>query len=190
MKKTLICIVLALAVLFTFTSCSEKTDVCYYGYFGNTAMLLVYSSLNNSLYEILIPVEQIILWGRANGIDNIVNAMRSYVSLPEDGFMSGNSQVLAAVRDILTALSNDRAEDNVSRLRVLTDRQELLSNTRLIDNLNRLCGTDFSKLTQALKNGNIEVHCFDTGIFLDTEDIVYSQSYFHRWLAQVLGEEI
>lgn len=190
MKKTLICIILALAMLFTLTSCAEKKDVCYYGCFGNTAMLLIYSSRSNSLYEINIPVEQIILWGRANGIENMGSAMRSYVALREDGFMSGNAQVLTAVRDILTALSNEKTPDSLARLRVLTDRPELLSNSRLIDNMNRLCGTDFSALTQALKNNNIEVRCFDAGTFLDTDDIVYSQSYFRRWLGQVLGEEI
>ena len=188
MKKRIICVVLAVLMLFTFTSCEESGDVYYYGYFGDTALLLLYSSKNNSLYEINIPLEQIVLWGSANGIENMGVAMHSYVGLQENGFMRGNPQVLAALRDILNALSNTGNNDSLSRLQVLANRPELLANSRLLENLNRLCGTDFLPLAKALASKTVDVYVFDAGTFLDTQDIVYSQSYFTRWLSQVLGE--
>jgi len=188
MKKRIICVILAVLMLFTFTSCEKSDDVYYYGFFGDTAILLLYSSNNNSLYEINIPLEQIILWGSKNGIENMGVAMHSYVGLPETGFMRGNPQVLTAVKDILNALSNTADNDSYSRLQVLVNRPELLANPRLIENLNRLCGTDFTPLAKALASKMVDVYVFDAGTFLDTQDIVYSQSYFTRWLSQVLGE--
>lgn len=188
MKKILICLILAVTMLFTFTSCEKSSDVYYYGYFGDTALLLLYSSNNNSLYEINIPLEQIILWGSANGIENMGVAMHSYVGLQETGFMLGNPQVLTALRDILNALSNSDKNDSASRLEVLVNRPELLSNSRLLENLNRLCGTDFGPLAKAISSKSVDVYVFDAGTFLDTNNIIYSQSYFTRWLSQVLGE--
>jgi len=188
MKKKFICAILAVMILFTFSSCEESGDVYYYGYFGDTALLLLYSSKNNGLYEINIPLEQLILWGSANGIENMGVAMHSYVGLQETGFMRGNPQVLAALRDILSALSPSGNNDDLTRIQVIADRPELLSNSSLLENLNRLCGTDFSPLAKALASRNVETYVFDAGTFLDTQDIVYSQSYFTRWLSQVLGE--
>ena len=102
--------------------------------------------------------------------------------------MRGNPQVFAALCDILNALSNTDNNDSLSRLQVLANRPELLANSRLLENLNRLCGTDFSPLAKALASKTVDVYVFDAGTFLDTQDIVYSQSYFTRWLSQVLGE--
>ncbi len=189
MKKATAVLVLALTVLLFFSSCTASGDVCYYGYFGEKAVLLLYSSSKNTLYGVNVPVDSIALWGRANGIESMSASMLSYVGLHEDGFMKGNAQVLAAVEDILDALSSKSGHTPQSRLEVLVSRQELLRNSELIDNMNRLCGTDFSGLIHAIEGKSVSVRYLDIAPYLTNEDIYYSKDYFSRWLAHVLGEE-
>lgn len=189
MKKATVLLVIALIVLLTFSSCKASGDVCYYGFFGDKAVLILYSSSKNTLYEVNVPIDQITLWGRANGIESMSSSMLSYVGLREDGFMKGNSQVFAAVQDILDALSPGAEHTQESRLEVLVTRQELLKNTELIENMNRLCGTDFSSLIRAIEGKSLSVRYYDISSYLRSDDIYYSKDYFSRWLAHVLGEK-
>ncbi len=189
MKKATVLLAIALIVLLSFSSCKASGDVCYYGYFGQEAVLLLYSSSKNTLYEVNVPTDCIALWGRANGIDGMSASMLSYVGLREDGFMKGNAQVFAAVQDILDALTPSKEHSPETRLEVLVTRQELLKNSELIENMNRLCGTDFSALIHAIEGKSVEVRYFDIAPYLRNEDIYYSKDYFSRWLAHVLGEQ-
>lgn len=189
MKKATVLLVTALIVLLSFSSCKASGDVCYYGFFGQKAVLVLYSSPKNTLYEINVPIDQITLWGRANGIESMSASMLSYVGLHEDGFMKGNIQVYSAVQDILDALSTKTVNTPETRLEVLVTRQELLRNRELIENMNRLCGTDFSGLIHAIEGKSVSVRYYDISPYLRSDDIYYSKDYFSRWLAHVLGEK-
>ena len=187
--KRLISAVLLVAVLslFCMTSCTQSDNVCYYAFFGNTAFMLVYSEAKNTLYEINLPFESVLLWGKLTGTDSISTAIRSFAGLNEDGFLVGTPQVLTAVRDVLNALSPDSSKDELSRLEVLCSRNDILGNSQLRMNMNRLCNTDFSILADTLLNRNAEVRFFDSASFLSGDDLVKSRAFFVKWLDQVIG---
>ena len=176
-------------VLVSITSCSSTQNTCYYAYFGDCAYAMIYTPSSNSFYCIQLPLEQILRWGKASGLDSIPIAMRNYVGLKDSGFLIGNSDSLRAIRDILDVLGSESEEavSNTKRVQTMVQKAQALSKEPLSDKINQLSGQDTESLLKLLADKNPDSWCYDAHSFFNTDDLNFSQRYFTEWLEQVLG---
>lgn len=191
MKKFLIA-ALTILLLLLLSSCAASDPVCYYGYFESQAFVFIYNQANNTVFGIRLPLEQILLWGKASQLDSLPIAMRNFVGLKEQGFFLGTSENLEKLCDILDALGSEQegAPSNEKRLGTLVSQAELLSKKPLLDNINLLCGQDCTGLLKLFIQNNPDVCCYDAHDFFNSDDLNFSQRYFSQWLGQVLGGNI
>lgn len=187
-RKIILFILALFLILSSLCSCSSKKD-CFYAYFEDTSFILVYDNKANKLYEVILPLEEILLWGKEAGLESIPVAMRNYVGLKETGFLIGTKDALQTVRDMLDVMGNDRKGENSPDKRIETFAQNIdtLSKKPLSDNMNKLCGLDMAKALEILKNKNPETVFYDAQELFNNEDLNFSQRYFSQWLGQVLG---
>lgn len=178
-------------VLLGLTSCNGKKDVVYYGYFGDSALMVIYSQEKNTLYEINVPMVLITSYAESTGETNVAVAMRSLGGLNPDGFMLGTPQVLTALREILDALSSssnkEGTEGSIQRLETLVEKSYLMKSDSLVKNMNTLCNTDLRPLASVITGNQPEVACFDAQLFLNPDDLDFSRKYFRSWLLQVIS---
>ncbi len=181
-----VAVIICLAVL---CSCTSSNRDCFYAYFEDNAFILVYDRNQNILYEVVLPLEPILLWGKDAGLDSIPVAMRNFVGLKESGFIVGTSGSLQTVRDMLDVMGSDREGEpsGAKRLATFADNVAVLSKKPLSDNMNRLCGQDMSKVLDVLENKSPNAIYYDARGLFGNEDLNFSQRYFTQWLGQVLG---
>ena len=170
-------------------SCAGNSTVCYYAYFENSAFALVYVPASGTFCCIRLPLEQILLWGKASGLDSIPIAMRNYVGLKDSGFILGTAETLRTIRDMLDALGSESDEPDSGEKRVDTMilKAPVLSKKPVSDKMNQLCGQDAENLLKLLADRMPRGVCYDAHAFFDTDDLNFSQRYFSQWLEQVLG---
>lgn len=185
-RTVFILIAVCLALL---CSCNVSTRDCFYSYFEDTAFVLVYDKGEDVLYEVILPLEPILLWGKDAGLDSIPVAMRNFVGLKESGFLVGTSTSLQTVRDMLDVMGADTEGEpsGSKRLATFAGNIAVLSKKPLSDNMNRLCGQDMSKVLDLLESKNPSTFYYDARGLFDNEDLNFSQRYFTQWLGQVLG---
>ena len=188
-KKFLFFLCVSLLMVSLLCSCGDSNLNCYYAYYEDTAFIFVYKQDQNTLYEIELPLETILLWGKSAGLSSIPIAMRNYVGLSESGFFVGSSQALQTFRDLLDVMGLDREGEanNSKRLQTLAENVSLLSKKPLLDNMNKLCGQDVSKAFKVIENVTPKTLYYDARGLFSTEDLNFSQRYFTQWLGQVLG---
>ena len=188
-SSIILSILIACIALVFITSCSSTQNTCYYAYFGDCAFAMIYTPSSNSLYCIRLPLEQILRWGKASGLDSIPIAMRNYVGLKDSGFLIGNSDSLVAIRDILDVLGSesDEVASNTKRVQTMVQKAQALSKKPLSDKINQLSGQDAESLLKLLAEKNPDSWCYDAHSFFNTDDLNFSQRYFTEWLEQVLG---
>ena len=150
---------------------------------------MVYVPSSGTFYCIRLPLEQILLWGKASGLDSIPIAMRNYVGLKDSGFILGTADTLQTIRDMLDALGSESDEPASSGKRVDTMilKAPVLSKKPVSDKMNQLCGQDAENLLKLLADRTPKGLCYDAHAFFDTDDLNFSQRYFSQWLEQVLG---
>ena len=182
-------IIVLICTLLLFSSCADDSMECYYAYFEDTAFIFVYKHRDNTLYEIELPLETILLWGKSAGLSSIPVAMRNYVGLSEDGFLVGTKQALQTVRDMLDVMGLDSEGEtgNSKRIQTMIDNVSVLSKKPLLDNMNKLCGQDMTKAFNTLEEAFPKTLYYDARTLFTTEDLNFSQRYFTQWLGQVLG---
>ncbi|MBO4716724.1 MAG: hypothetical protein J5599_02405 [Spirochaetales bacterium] len=182
-------ILIACIALVFITGCSSVQYTCYYAYFGDCAYAMIYTPSTNSFYCIQLPLEQILRWGKASGLDSIPIAMRNYVGLKDSGFLIGNSDSLRTIRDILDVLGSesDDIASNEKRVQTMVRKAQALSKKPLSDKINQLSGQDAESLLKLLAEKNPDSWCYDAHSFFNSDDLNFSQRYFTEWLEQVLG---
>lgn len=182
-------ILIASIALVFITGCSSVQNTCYYAYFGDCAYAMIYTPSTNSFYCIQLPLEQILRWGKASGLDSIPIAMRNYVGLKDSGFLIGNSDSLRTIRDILDVLGSESDEiaSNEKRVQTMVRKAQALSKKPLSDKINQLSGQDAESLLKLLAEKNPDSWCYDAHSFFNSDDLNFSQRYFTEWLEQVLG---
>lgn len=185
-RTVFILIAVCLALL---CSCNVSTRDCFYAYFEDTAFVLVYDKGEDVLYEVVLPLEPILLWGKDAGLDSIPVAMRNFVGLKESGFLVGTSTSLQTVRDMMDVMGADTEGEpsGSKRLATFAGNIAVLSKKPLSDNMNRLCGQEMSKVLDLLESKNPSTFYYDARGLFDNEDLNFSQRYFTQWLGQVLG---
>ena len=188
-SSIILSILIACIALVFITSCTSTQNTCYYAYFGDCAFAMIYTPSSNSFYCIQLPLEQILRWGKASGLDSIPIAMRNYVGLKDSGFLIGNSDSLVAIRDILDVLGSesDEVASNTKRVQTMVQKAQALSKKPLSDKINQLSGQDSESLLKLLAEKNPDSWCYDAHSFFNTDDLNFSQRYFTQWLEQVLG---
>lgn len=189
--KILLASVLSVFLLLSLCSCAGKKDVVYYGYFGDSALMVIYSHEKNTLYEINVPMVLLTSYAESTGETSIPAAMKSLSALNADGFMIGTPQVLTALREILDALDSDGGSDGLhtsqERLETLVEKSYLLKSESLVNNINTLCNTDLSALASVITVNQPDVAWFDAQSFLNPDDLDFSRKYFRSWLLQVIS---
>ena len=187
---SLILFVLLLSVLLV--SCSSNQYTCFYGYFEDSAYAFVYMPSSNSFYCIQLPLEQILLWGKASGLDSIPVAMRNYVGLKDSGFLLGTSNSLMTFKELLDAIGPDPdgKTSNSKRVSTMVEKAAQLSKRPISDKISQLCGQDSEKLFSLLAEHNPTSISYDAHGFFNSDDLNFSQRYFSQWLEQVLGGNI
>ncbi len=170
-------------------SCTGESNICYYGYFEDTAYAFVYTPRSNSFYCIQLPLEQILLWGKESGLSSIPVAMGNYVGMKDSGFLLGTSDALYTIKDILDVLGSESEEtaSNSKRVNTMVAKASVLSKKPLSDKMNQLCGQDSEKLVRLLAEKRPSCWCYDAHSFFTSDDLNFSQRYFKEWLGQVLG---
>ena len=183
----LILSVLLLSVLLV--GCSSSQYTCFYGYFEDSAYAFVYVPSSNSFYCIQLPLEQILLWGKASGLDSIPVAMRNYVGLKDSGFLLGTSDSMLTMKDLLDAIGSDSDEkpSNSKRVSTMVEKASQLSKKPISDRITLLCGQDSEQLFSLLAEHSPTSFSYDAHGFFNSDDLNFSQRYFSQWLGQVLG---
>ncbi len=187
--KAVLVAMMSLLLLFSLVSCSSDSSICYYAYFEDSAYSLIYVQKTNSLYCIQLPLEQILLWGKASGMDSIPTAMRNYVGKKDKGFLLGSADSIASVKDILDVLGSEseRPVSSLKRVDTLVAKAPVLSKKPLSDKINQLCGQDAEGFLALVAEKNPSCKCYDAQSIFNTDDLNFSQRYFTQWLEQVLG---
>ena len=186
----LILFVLLLSVVLV--GCSSNRYTCFYGYFEDSAYAFVHVSSSNTFYCIQLPLEQILLWGKASGLDSIPVAMRNYVGLKDSGFLLGTSNSLLTMKDLLDAIGSDSDEkpSNSKRVSTMVEKAAQLSKKPISDRISQLCGQDSEQLFSLLAEHTPKSVSYDARGFFNSDDLNFSQRYFSQWLEQVLGGNI
>lgn len=187
---SLILFVLLLSVVLV--SCSSNQYTCFYGYFEDSAYAFIYVPASNSFFCIQLPLQQILLWGKASGLDSIPVAMRNYVGLKDSGFLLGTSNSLLTFKDLLDAIGSDSDEkpSNSKRVSTMVEKAAQLSKKPISDRISQLCGQDSEQLFALLAEHNPTSISYDAHGFFNSDDLNFSQRYFSQWLEQVLGGNI
>ena len=187
---SLILFVLLLSVVLV--SCSSNQYTCFYGYFEDSAYAFIYVPASNSFFCIQLPLEQILLWGKASGLDSIPVAMRNYVGLKDSGFLLGTSNSLLTFKDLLDAIGSDSDEkpSNSKRVSTMVEKAAQLSKKPISDRISQLCSQDSEQLFTLLAEHNPASISYDAHGFFNSDDLNFSQRYFSQWLEQVLGGNI
>ena len=187
---SLILFVLLLSVVLV--SCSSNQYTCFYGYFEDSAYAFIYVPASNSFFCIKLPLQQILLWGKASGLDSIPVAMRNYVGLKDSGFLLGTSNSLLTFKDLLDAIGSDSDEkpSNSKRVSTMVEKAAQLSKKPISDRISQLCGQDSEQLFTLLAEHNPASISYDAHGFFNSDDLNFSQRYFSQWLEQVLGGNI
>ena len=187
----LVLIALLVFSVMILTGCGSDSRICYYAYFEDCAYSFIYSAGNNCIYCIRLPLEQILLWGKASGMDSIPTAMKNYVGMKDKGFLIGTADSVPAIKDILDALGSESPEapSSMKRVKTLVAEAPVLSKRPLSDKINQLCGQDVEGLLKLLSDRNPSCRCYDAQSIFNIEDLNFSQRYFSQWLEQVLGGE-
>ena len=188
-KKFLLLLCISFLMASLVCSCTNDNLECYYAYYEDTAFIFVYKQDQNTLYEVELPLETILLWGKSAGLNSIPIAMRNFVGLSENGFFVGTSQALQTLRDLLDVMGLDKegGSSSTKRLQTLVDNIAVLSKKQLSDKMNTLCGQDVSKAFKIIEGMNPTTLYYDARTLFSTEDLNFSQRYFTQWLGQVLG---
>ncbi|MBQ2050339.1 MAG: hypothetical protein II493_08070 [Spirochaetales bacterium] len=188
-RQIVISILIALAAALLLTGCSSGQNTCWYAYFGECAYAMVYTPSDNGFTCIQLPLEQILRWGKASGLDSIPMAMRNYVGLKDTGFLLGTPESLRSLRDILDALGSESGEQpsGSKRVETMCAEAEALSRRPALDRLIPLCGQDVEGMLKLLAGKKPECRCYDVHGIFNTDDLNFSQRYFTQWLGQVLG---
>lgn len=189
-KRSVLFLVLSVLLLSVLlVSCSPSQYTCFYAYFEDSAYALVYVPSSNSFYCIQLPLEQILLWGKASGLDSIPIAMRNYVGLKDSGFLLGTSYTLLTMKDLLDAIGSDSDEkpSNSKRVSTMVEKSSQLSRKPISDRISQLCGQDSEQLFSLLAEHNPASFSYDAHGFFNSDDLNFSQRYFSQWLEQVLG---
>ena len=189
LRSIILSILIACVALLLVTGCSSSQNTCYYAYYGDSAYAMIYNPSSNGFYCIQLPLEQILRWGKASGLDSIPIAMRNYVGLKDSGFLLGNTDSLKTIRDILDVLGSESHEPatNTKRVKTMVQKAQALSKKPLSDKINQLSGQDAESLLKLLAEKNPDSWCYDAHSFFNTDDLNFSQRYFTEWLEQVLG---
>ena len=187
---SLILFVLLLSVVLV--SCSSNQYTCFYGYFEDSAYAFIYVPASNSFFCIQLPLQQILLWGKASGLDSIPTAMRNFVGLKDSGFLLGTSNSLLTFKDLLDAIGSDSDEkpSNSKRVSTMVEKAAQLSKKPISDRISQLCGQDSEQLFTLLAEHNPTSISYDARGFFNSDDLNFSQRYFSQWLEQVLGGNI
>ena len=187
---SLILFVLLLSVVLV--SCSSNQYTCFYGYFEDSAYAFVYAPSTNRFYCIQLPLEQILLWGKASGLDSIPVAMRNFVGLKDSGFLLGTSNSLLTMKDLLDAIGSDSDEkpSNAKRVSTMVEKAAQLSKKPISDRISQLCGQDSEQMFTLLAEYEPTSISYDAHGFFNSDDLNFSQRYFSQWLEQVLGGNI
>ena len=187
---SLILFVLLLSVVLV--SCSSNQYTCFYGYFEDSAYAFVYAPSTNRFYCIQLPLEQILLWGKASGLDSIPVAMRNFVGLKDSGFLLGTSNSLLTMKDLLDAIGSDSDEkpSNSKRVSTMVEKAAQLSKKPISDRISQLCGQDSEQMFTLLADYEPTSISYDARGFFNSDDLNFSQRYFSQWLEQVLGGNI
>ena len=187
---SLILFVLLLSVVLV--SCSSNQYTCFYGYFEDSAYAFVYAPSTNRFYCIQLPLEQILLWGKASGLDSIPVAMRNFVGLKDSGFLLGTSNSLLTMKDLLDAIGSDSDEkpSNSKRVSTTVEKAAQLSKKPISDRISQLCGQDSEQMFTLLAEYEPTSISYDARGFFNSDDLNFSQRYFSQWLEQVLGGNI
>lgn len=187
---SLILFVLLLSVVLV--SCSSNQYTCFYGYFEDSAYAFVYAPSTNRFYCIQLPLEQILLWGKASGLDSIPVAMRNFVGLKDSGFLLGTSNSLLTMKDLLDAIGSDSDEkpSNSKRVSTMVEKAAQLSQKPISDRISQLCGQDSEQMFTLLAEYEPTSISYDARGFFNSDDLNFSQRYFSQWLEQVLGGNI
>ncbi|MBR2282035.1 MAG: hypothetical protein IJ863_05375 [Spirochaetales bacterium] len=188
-KAVALIIAIITCVSLLLCGCAGDSRVCYYGYFGDTAYAFIYTPRNNHFNCIQLPLEEILLWGKASGLSSIPIAMGNFVGLKDSGFLVGSSDALLTLKDMLDVLGSENEEPagSVKRVETMVAKASVLSKRPLSDKINQLCGQDSEKLLKLLAEKNPSCWCYDAHSFFDSDDLNFSQRYFSQWLEQVLG---
>ena len=173
-------------------SCSSNQYTCFYGYFEDSAYAFVYAPSTNRFYCIQLPLEQILLWGKASGLDSIPVAMRNFVGLKDSGFLLGTSNSLLTMKDLLDAIGSDSDEkpSNSKRVSTMVEKAAQLSKKPISDRISQLCGQDSEQMFTLLAEYEPTSISYDARGFFNSDDLNFSQRYFSQWLEQVLGGNI
>ena len=187
---SLILFVLLLSVVLV--SCSSNQYTCFYGYFEDSAYAFVYAPSTNRFYCIQLPLEQILLWGKASGLDSIPVAMRNFVGLKDSGFLLGTSNSLLTMKDLLDAIGSDSDEkpSNSKRVSTMVEKAAQLSKKPISDRISQLCGQDSEQMFTLLAEYEPTSISYDARGFFNSDDLNFSQRYFSQWLELVLGGNI
>ena len=187
---SLILFVLLLSVVLV--SCSSNQYTCFYGYFEDSAYAFVYAPSTNRFYCIQLPLEQILLWGKASGLDSIPVAMRNFVGLKDSGFLLGTSNSLLTMKDLLDAIGSDSDEkpSNSKRVSTMVEKAAQLSKKPISDRISQLCGQDSEQMFTLLAEYEPTSISYEARGFFNSDDLNFSQRYFSQWLEQVLGGNI
>lgn len=185
----ILCIILLIVSCLSLVGCSSSKPECYYAYFDGSAFAFVYAPKKNTLYEISLPLEQILLWGNNAGLDSIPVAMKNFVGLKDSGFTIGTAQTLVTIRDLFDSLRSDPSLEQTPdvRLQTFVEQASVLSKKPMLDKMNTLCGADMAKLLALAADKKPKTCYFDAKNFINSEDLNFSQRYFTQWLEQVLG---
>ena len=188
-RRTLIIILSLVLLCCVLVSCSSDRYTCFYGYFEDSAYAFVLDQKENAFYSVRLPLEQILLWGKASGLDSIPVAMRNYVGLKESGFLLGTGGTLLAMKDLLDAMGSD-SELNASdskRVTTMVEKASILGRKPIADKISVLCGQDSEQLFALLAQHSPESYSYDAHSLFNSDDLNFSQRYFTQWLEQVLG---
>lgn len=185
MKKTKI-VIIALVLLLCLTSCESKPCICYYGYFSDTAFVLIYSNAKNTLYYVDLPLDVLFQWGTIHNMESVPDVMKDFTDLDGDGFMLGNRQNIDAVRDILDTMSSTGNGSVEDRLNTAVNRSRDFLNQSLLAKMSRLCSCDLGLLVKTLAQAHPKVKIMDASVVLDSQNIEFANDYLRIWIKQII----
>ncbi len=188
-SRTLILIMFLVLLCSVLVSCSSDRYTCYYGYFEESAYAFVLDREDNTFYSLRLPLEQILLWGKASGLDSIPVAMRNYVGLKESGFLLGTSGTLLAMKDLLDAMGSDSelSASDSKRVSTMVEKAFILGRKPIAEKISLLCGQDSEQLFVLLAQQRPESYSYDAHSLFNSDDLNFSQRYVTQWLEHVLG---
>lgn len=183
--------ILLLAVLLCFCSCSSSTDGCWYGFFGNEVYAFIYSSSKNTIYEVKLPLQSMIIWGEQNNISAVDQAVVKFCGLGADGILASSALNRTAFCDLINSMDKTGERTPYSRLQAIVDNSVRLSQDPLASAMSRLLGSDIKPALRVIAENSPSACFLDASEYESEEDTVKVQKYVSTWLKQVInGEKI